>query len=49
MCSCGKKRERWQVTMATGTKIVKSSETEANAFAVRHKLVPSVAVKKLGK
>jgi hypothetical protein len=37
MCNCGTKRERWEVTLATGMKLVKSSEAQAAAFAARHK------------
>jgi hypothetical protein len=36
MCSCGKKRERWIVTLPGGLKVSKSSESQANAFAAKH-------------
>jgi hypothetical protein len=48
MCNCGTKRERWEVTLATGMKLVKSSETQARSFQRRHNL-PDSAVKKLDK
>lgn len=35
-CGGGKKRERWQVTLPTGLKVVKSSEQQAKTFAARH-------------
>jgi hypothetical protein len=35
-CDCGKKRERWIVTLPGGMKITKSSEQAAKVFADRH-------------
>jgi hypothetical protein len=35
-CNCGKKRERWIVKLTTGMTFVKSSESDAKAFADRH-------------
>lgn len=36
MCSCNKKRERWVVTLPTGMKVTKSSESSAKAYADKH-------------
>jgi hypothetical protein len=46
MCQCGSKRERWEVTLSTGMKIVKSSEVQARSFAARH---PGATFRKLEK
>jgi len=46
MCNCGSKRERWEVTLPTGIKVVKASSVQANNFAARH---PGSTVKKLEK
>jgi hypothetical protein len=46
MCSCGTKRERWEVTLNTGMKLIKPSEVQARTFAARH---PGATYRKLEK
>lgn len=46
MCNCGKTRERWIVTLATGMKLVKATEQQAATFASKH---PGATYAKQGK